>query len=449
MASNEIEVRFSADISALRAGIQQASDILKNVGLSSQNATQKASGSLDDLGNTFGNARTYMQSFSQNLVQTRNESVSTSAGIGLIASSSTQLSQALGSVNQNSALAQNAETERYNALMGEADFRRALIREEAQDYQISYQQELAALQSNNVSKLAAIRDHYAALKNAQEEGSSQYLRLSQSDAAAERQIQLQNFRDIQDVNRRLVQEYRSSFDAIGSTVTSSVMSMMQGQRTFSETVRNTLLQIIEMFVQARIRTVAEWLAGTIAQTQVSVVGESAKTSAVSAGTAVRVGLETTASSASMASTFTGVLKSILASATQTFAGIFGFLSPILGPAAIGPAVAGEATVLAAASSLPSFAVGAWSLPSDMIAQVHQGEMIVPAGPAAAMRSALSGGGDQRGVMVQHATNFNVTAIDSQSVSQFFRYNGRQIMRTINDSIRAGTHLGLSRLSSLS
>ena len=76
--------------------------------------------------------------------------------------------------------------------------------------------------------------------------------------------------------------------------------------------------------------------------------------------------------------------------------------------AAGPAAAGQAAVMAVAGS---FAVGAWNLPRDMIAQVHQGETILPAGAASKFRDMASGaqgsgGGD---VHVHHATNFNVSA----------------------------------------
>jgi tape measure domain-containing protein len=40
--------------------------------------------------------------------------------------------------------------------------------------------------------------------------------------------------------------------------------------------------------------------------------------------------------------------------------------------------------------VPSFAVGAWKLPTDMLAQVHKGEMIVPADLAARLRGESSG-----------------------------------------------------------
>jgi len=447
LADNEIAIKFSADVSALRSATQEATDRLKNVGGSAQNAAQTTSNSFNQLNTIFDSAKTGVQGYSQNLTQSKSNSLEVASAIQAITGSSVELNQNLERLQQANTAAQITEAERYSALMSQTDFRRALIREEAQDYQLGYQEELSALQRVNADKLAAIKAHYEALKALQNQGSVEYNRLSDAQARVGRQANLEHLRDVQDINRQLVRDYRSSFVMIGDNATKSLMGMLEGQRTLKESVRGMLLQIIEMFVQARIRTAAEWLAGTMAQAQASVMSESVKTSAVSAGTSARSALESSASSVSMAGTFTNVLKSILASASQTFAGIFGFLSPVLGPAAIGPAAAGEATVLAAASALPSFAVGAWSLPNDMVAQVHQGEMIIPAGPAAMMRSALSSS-DRGPVTVQHSTNFNVSALDSQSVSQFFRQNGKHIMRSINDSVRVGAHLGFSKLSNL-
>ena len=55
------------------------------------------------------------------------------------------------------------------------------------------------------------------------------------------------------------------------------------------------------------------------------------------------------------------------------------------------------------------------------------------------------GGVAGTVHVHHATNFNVSAMDSQSVRQFFKNNSNQVMRTINESVRTGSHIGLSKL----
>jgi hypothetical protein len=58
------------------------------------------------------------------------------------------------------------------------------------------------------------------------------------------------------------------------------------------------------------------------------------------------------------------------------------------------------------SVIGSFAVGADNIPNDMVAQIHKGEMIIPAGPAEAIRSG-AGGGNQ--------LHLTIHAMDSQSV----------------------------------
>ena len=140
-----------------------------------------------------------------------------------------------------------------------------------------------------------------------------------------------------------------------------------------------------------------------------------------------------------------MISQILASARETFAGVFGFLAPILGPAAIGPAAAAEGTVAAAAS----FAVGAWECRPTCSPNVHRGEMIVPSGATPWAQSVLAGAasGGAGGVTVNHATHFNVSALDSQDVSRWFKNNSKMMLRTINEAVRHGSHLGLDKLRS--
>ena len=73
-----------------------------------------------------------------------------------------------------------------------------------------------------------------------------------------------------------------------------------------------------------------------------------------------------------------------------YAGVFANLSPLLGPAAAGPAGAAYAQVLA--MGLPKLEVGAWEIPSVMPALLHPGEMVVPANFASGIRGAAAGGG---------------------------------------------------------
>jgi hypothetical protein len=307
------------------------------------------------------------------------------------------------------AIARQNEQARYDIALNGVKEQVSLVKEQAQTAQISRQQELSSLLALETQREDIERQHLQFLESTYQQGTVAY-------AAAQRRIEelasqsaLRRQEIERNVNQQIYADYRRSFEQIGSSVSSSIMGMIVGQMRLRD-------------------------------------AEAAKTAAVTAGVAARTGAESAGSAASSAATISGVLHSIMASAGETFAGIFGFLSPVMGPAAAGPAAAGEATVLSVATGMASFASGAWSLPSDMIAQVHQGEMIVPAGPAATFRSMIEGNSGVAGtVHVHHATNFNVAAMDSQGVKQFLKNNSKQIMRTINESVRTGSHIGLSKL----
>lgn len=115
---------------------------------------------------------------------------------------------------------------------------------------------------------------------------------------------------------------------------------------------------------------------------------------------------------------------------------------------VGAAIGG-AGAAALPSWLPHFDVGAWELPSDTVAMVHQGEMIVPSGPAANLRDALSSGtvgGGGGSVAINPTTVINHSSIDGASTAAFFRQNGQALMRGISEAARHGAHLGLKRLN---
>ncbi|AYO81578.1 glycoside hydrolase family protein [Methylobacterium brachiatum] len=314
------------------------------------------------------------------------------------------------------------------------------IRQEAQERGLTFAERRAET-SGVLAQIEDLeRDHQRKLTEIWGQGTSQYRqamaqldRLSAESASrraqAEREMQKAEYQDT-----------KRTYEQIGSTLTGNVFSVIQGQTTIAQAARATALSIVQSYVQARVKLIADWLAGVSAHQ----AGEAAKTAATTAGVAVRTGAEETGAAASFATQAGAMVKSIMASAAETFAGIFGFLSPLLGPAAVGPAAAGEATVAAAAAAIPSFAVGAWSLPTDMIAQVHQGEMIVPAGPAGALRAAM-GGSPSPSLALNHTTQINVSAVDGASVADFFQNHSRPLMRAINQAVRQGAHLGLSRI----
>ena len=154
-----------------------------------------------------------------------------------------------------------------------------------------------------------------------------------------------------------------------------------------------------------------------------------KTSATAAGAAARAGAEEAGAAASMGAQGAAMIRSILSSAAETFAGVFGFLSPLMGPLAAGPAAAAQATVAGMAGSVASADIGMWQVPQDMLTLVHHNELVMPAAEAGAFRSLLgedrlAGGQNAAAVHIHPTTNVHVSALDAGSVSQWMRSNSR-------------------------
>ncbi len=108
------------------------------------------------------------------------------------------------------------------------------------------------------------------------------------------------------------------------------------------------------------------------------------------------------------------------------------------------------------SVLPGFDVGSWQVPSlgnfdgkgGFPALVHPGEMIIPAGPAGALRQAAPSGGARGGgntTNVHAPTNVSITAMDSRSVTRAFQQNDRALIKTIGRAAQRGAHLGVKGL----
>ncbi len=412
--ADDVTIKFTADVSGLQQGMQQATSAVEATTSALRSGAAQINASFASLSQVYGSAAAKKIA----TVQT---------------SSDTEL-----------AIARKNEQAQYGIALNGVKGQLSLVKEHAQTGHISRQQELSSLLALETQREAIERQHLQVLQGTYQQGTVSYAAAQHRIEEITSQSALRRQEIERNVNQQIYGDYRRSFEQIGSSVSSSITGIITGHLRLRDAARNILLQIIQSFIQARVKMVADWLAGVAAQTASTTAGETAKTAAVTAGVAARTGAQSAGTVASAAGTISAVLKSIAASAGETFAGIFGFLSPVLGPAAAGPAAAGEATVLAVGGGLASFAQGAWKLPSDMIAQVHAGEMIVPSGPAQAFRD-LAGGGVGNTVNVRHAVNFNVSAMDSQRVRQFFKDHARTIMHMINESVRTGSHIGLSKL----
>ena len=414
--ADDVKITFSADIADLQKGLAEATSAVAATTGTLQSGAAQIEASFASLG------QAYAAGMAQRLDSARTYS-------------DDELSIARSGDKAQTDIALNGIREQQSA-----------IKQQAQLSQTSREQELALLLALESQREQIERGHLTFLQSTYADNATAFAAVQRQIDELASQSALKRQEIERGINQQIYADYRRTFEQAGSSVSSSIVGMIKGHETLRQAVSNVLLSIVQSFIQARIRSVADWAAGIATQTAATVAGETTKTSAVVAGTAARSGAATSGAAADAATTVLAIGKSIVASAAETFAGIFGFLSPLLGPAAAGPAAAGQATVLAAGAALPSFAGGAWSLPADMIAQVHQGEMIVPAAAAARIRDAAGarGGGD---LHVHHATHFNVSAMDSRDVKRFFHGNGKAILGAINDSVRNGAHLGLSKLRS--
>ena len=140
-------------------------------------------------------------------------------------------------------------------------------------------------------------------------------------------------------------------------------------------------------------------------------------------------------------------KAISVDAGVTAAGVAANQAPLTGPLALGEGAAAASTVLGFAA----YDIGAWKLPQDQVALVHQNELVMPAAEAGAFRDMLSGAARGQGqgggdVHIHPTVHVNMGgALDGASVSLWMRHNGPGMVKAIDEAVRHGAALGAKRL----
>lgn len=136
---------------------------------------------------------------------------------------------------------------------------------------------------------------------------------------------------------------------------------------------------------------------------VHMMGETAKSGATAAGTAARVSTTATGAAASSAIVSAHNMKEITSHAATAAAAAYHAMAgiPVIGPALGAVAAATTFVAVEAFGALASFDKGTNSLPTDMIAQVHAGERIVPAADNRELMNLARGGGGKSVTMNNH------------------------------------------------
>jgi hypothetical protein len=270
------------------------------------------------------------------------------------------------------------------------------------------------------------------------------IKIQQLDANHERQSVQLAYQSAQ----QQAQIWQDLASRISQSMSSSIMGLLQHTSTLRDAVRQMAVQITQYFVKMGTDWVAEYAMTIARNVAAHVMGEQAMTVATQAGVSQRSASVAAGSVVDLAAKAAAVLKSIIASSAEAFAGVFGFMAPLLGPAAAGPAAAAQATV-AGMASVASFDIGAWSIPEDQLAMVHKNELIMTASQGEAFRSLLqnaNAGSSNRDMQVHAPVNFHVHAMDAQGVAGFLQNNGREIMRAMAKHVQDGAHLGMRGLN---
>ena len=312
---------------------------------------------------------------------------------------------------------------------------RTQLDEKLKLHQINDAQWLAGTKSALDQERTAVEDAYAKELAAAQANSTKKIEIETEEKKEIAALEQQSAQASAKAAEQTESQYESMIGGILSSFTSAMKGMISGHETFRQAMMKSLESLADKAIDMIEKVVVKWIAGEMTKTAATTTGEAARTAAQSAGSAAG-GIADAA----------GILKSIFASAGQAFAGVFGFMAPVMGPAAAGPAAAAEATVISVGSGLASADIGMWSVPSDMTTLVHHNELIMPAAEAGAFRDMLSGGGaGGANVNVTPQVNFHVRAQDSNDVKGFYRNNQREIAKGIHTAVREGAHLGLKGL----
>ncbi len=215
--------------------------------------------------------------------------------------------------------------------------------------------------------------------------------------------------------------------------------MISGHETFRQAMTKALESLANKFIDMVEKMVVKWIAGELAKTTASTAGDAARTASGAAASAAG----STMAAASM-------LKSIFGSAGQAFAGVFGFMAPVMGPAAAGPAAAAESTVISVGTRPRRGGrhrhVEGPDRPArhDPPKRAHHARGAGRGVPRHAdrcgeqARQAAAAGA----VHVHPQMHIKVGAMDASGFGGFLRNNQRELMKAMDGAVRQGAHLGL-------
>ena len=322
MADANVSVSFTASTSDFVSQVSEAKGALQSF--------SAPFGEINQQLVSFGNAAS--QAFSADrLAPYRNALSTTQALQQSFAADSAKAAAALRQGDDESyadaaRAAQLAASEELRILMDATKQKLALYSEEARAYEITQQQKLALSQQ-------ALNEEYAAeLGILQKEDALGDQSLAAKQRVDDMVVEATRRRDDQmaALTRSALQQEQRDYQAFGNTIlqafNSQLRGLLSGTTTWHTAFRGVLTDLTTKFIEFCESGVEHYA-----------LAEAMKTAATASGVAARTSAEAGGAAASLGAQGAAMVRSILSSAAETFAGVFGFLAPLMGPFAIGPA----------------------------------------------------------------------------------------------------------------
>jgi len=217
-----------------------------------------------------------------------------------------------------------------------------------------------------------------------------------------------------------------AFNRIDGTLTSALMGMMKGTETFTRAMSQVAGQVTQAFIKMGVDVLSRWVETELMRTAASVQGAAARESVTLAE-----------SSAGMAQWASRMLAYIAGDAAVAFAGTTANLAPFLGPAAVGPAEAVEASVMSVGGMINAYEGGGWQIPQRQLAMLHTNEMVLPSWGAEGIRNLISSGGAQAStpnVSINYQPNLG-GVLGAQAFGAMLAQHSDQVMDAVYTALR--------------
>jgi len=249
--------------------------------------------------------------------------------------------------------------------------------------------------------------------------------------------------------QQVTQAWENAFEPIEHAFDSSIEGMMRGTQTLQAGIQKLAQTMVLSLTQSGIKQAFGWLSKQLSSLSAPVFGQggalpgvgsalglgqgaggqAAQSTALTANTTALTSLTTalTGHSAVVTANTTATTAGTAATTGNTASQTSNVVGNTVQTSTNTAAIAANTTALSSASAssgggglfsslmafLPAFDVGSSNIPRDMVAQIHQGEMIVPAAHAADIRSGQSMlGAGNRSMSLPDGAAENMRAIGS-------------------------------------